>query len=292
MSMSCHRINNEAPSSMNKESSHDQFSLSTTQQVVWLDQILRPDSPCYNIGSVVLIEGELDEALLMRAFETVVDRHDALRLRLLKTQGLPLQTFRKTVPVEMTIHDFSDYADAEEHTKKFLRNAFMHPFDLNGELWFFNLIRVGNKRWYWQFLCHHLIGDSITLKLIPEYIADAYNHLLRGEEFTEIPPSYLDFMQEDSGYLNSQRYIQDKQFWQERYKHVSPTLISPHYPLKSASLNPLNRYSGNWIRICFSAWKRRWQHKGYLSCTLCMPLWLAISSAPFISHVQTVQKRL
>ncbi|KHD27357.1 hypothetical protein LH67_18860 [Xenorhabdus nematophila] len=95
--MSCNRINNEDKSSVNKDSSTCQFSLSTTQQVVWLDHILRPDSPCYNIGSVVLIEGKLDEALLRRAFETVVYRHDALRLRLIETQGLPLQELKKNV---------------------------------------------------------------------------------------------------------------------------------------------------------------------------------------------------
>ncbi|PHM37254.1 Amino acid adenylation [Xenorhabdus mauleonii] len=202
-----------------------QFSLSSTQQAVWLDQILRPNNPCYNIGSVIQFEGELDEALLVRAFEIVVGRHDALRLKLINTQKLPLQEIMESAPVSVTIHDFTGYTNPEEHAEQHIRAAFMHPFDLNSELWRFELLRVSENRWYWQFCCHHLIGDGITLGLIPEDIANIYSLLIKGEQPTETPPSYLDYVNEDRAYQSSQRYMQDRQFWLERYKNLPPALI-------------------------------------------------------------------
>ncbi|MBC8953403.1 non-ribosomal peptide synthetase [Xenorhabdus sp. PB62.4] len=229
MPMSCNRINNEDQLSFGNCSSSPShpFPLSSPQQVVWLDQILRPDSTCYNLGSVILIEGELDEALLVRAFETVVDRHDVLRLRLVNTQELPLQELADALPVSVTIHDFSGHANSEELAEQHIRAALIRPFDLNGELWRFELLRVSDNRWYWQFSCHHLIADGITLGLIPEEIANTYSRLAKGEELTEAVPSYLDFIDEDIAYLNSQRYRQDRQFWLERYKNLPPTLIQP-----------------------------------------------------------------
>ncbi|MDX7989388.1 non-ribosomal peptide synthetase, partial [Xenorhabdus sp. 12] len=220
-------INNEGQHLFENHSaspSH-QFSLSSTQQAVWLDQILRPNNPCYNIGSVIQFEGELDEALLVRAFEIVIGRHDALRLKLINTQKLPLQEVMESVPVSVTIHDFTGYTHPEEQAEQHIRAAFMRPFDLNSELWRFELLRVSENRWYWQFCCHHLIGDGITLGLVPEDIANTYSLLIRGEQPTEIPPSYLDFVNEDRAYQNSQRYTQDKQFWLERYKNLPPALI-------------------------------------------------------------------
>ncbi|MDC9594665.1 condensation domain-containing protein [Xenorhabdus sp. IM139775] len=239
MPMSCNGINNKninngstnsrdpLPPAAPPVSPSGKFPLSSTQQVVWLDQYLRPDSTCYNLGSVVLIEGELDEALLIRAFKTVVYRHDALRLRLVNTQELPLQELTTPDNVSVAIRDFSGHADAEEQAKQSIHAVFTCPFDLNGELWRFELLRVSDHRWYWQFCCHHLIGDAITLGLIAEDIANIYRCLIRGEEITQAAPSYLDFIDEDHAYLNSQRYQQDKQFWLERYKNLPPELIQP-----------------------------------------------------------------
>ncbi|MEQ1974761.1 non-ribosomal peptide synthase/polyketide synthase [Xenorhabdus sp. SGI240] len=203
------------------------FPLSSPQQVVWLDQILRPYSTCYNLGSVILVEGKLDDALLVRAVETVVHRHDALRLRLVKTQELPQQALTDALPVSVTIHDFSGYSDAEEQAEHYIRTAFMRPFDLYNELWRFALLRVSDNRWYCQFCCHHLIGDTTTLRLISEEIANTYTRLSKGKKSTKAAPSYLDLINEDHAYLNSQRYRQDQQFWSERYKNLPPALIQP-----------------------------------------------------------------
>ncbi|CAM4007491.1 condensation domain-containing protein [Xenorhabdus thuongxuanensis] len=229
MSTSRNSTNNENQLSLENSSASPsyKFPLSSPQQVVWLDQLFRPHSTCYNLGSVILAEGKLDEALLVRAVEAVVYRHDALRLRLVKTQELPLQALTDTLPVSVPIHDFSDHDNAEEQAEKYIRTAFTHPFDLYNELWRFELIRVSDKHWYWHFCCHHLIGDGITLGLIPEEIAKTYTRLSREEEFTETAPSYLDFIHEDNAYLNSQRYRQDQQFWSERYKNLPPALIQP-----------------------------------------------------------------
>ncbi|WP_156115396.1 amino acid adenylation domain-containing protein, partial [Xenorhabdus sp. NBAII XenSa04] len=236
MPMSCSRINNEKPLAFENSSVPScQFSLSSTQQVVWLDQIIRPDNPCYNLGSVVLIEGKLDEALLMRAFETVVYRHDALRLRLINTQALPLQEIAETLPISVTIHDFSQHTDAEAQATQHIRAAFMQPFDLNGALWRAELLRVNDTRWYWQFCCHHLIGDATSLGLIPEDLAYIYGGLIRGEQLFEPASSYLDFVTEDNAYFDSQRYVQDRQFWLERYANLPPALLQPLNPEKTTS---------------------------------------------------------
>ncbi|PHM60988.1 non-ribosomal peptide synthetase [Xenorhabdus ishibashii] len=215
MPMSCNSSNNI------------KFPLSSPQQVIWLDQCFRPHSTCYNLGSVILVEGKLDETLLVRAVETVVYRHDALRLRLVKTQEAPLQELTDISPVSVTIHDFSGYADAEEQAEQYIRTAFMRPFDLHSELWRFELLRVSDNRWYWQFCCHQLIGDIKTLRLISEEITNTYIRLSRGKKFTKAAPSYLDFINEDHTYLNSPRYLQDQQFWSDRYKNLPPALIQP-----------------------------------------------------------------
>ncbi|TYP15978.1 non-ribosomal peptide synthase/polyketide synthase [Xenorhabdus doucetiae] len=175
MPKSCNNINNRSI----------KFSLSSTQQAAWLAQYLHPNSTCYHFGSVVLIEGELDEALLVRAFEAVVYRHEALRLQPVESQELPQQALTDAGNVSVTIRDFSDHADPEEQAKQHIQAAFVRPFDLQGERWRFELLRVNDTRWYWQFCCHPLIGDEVTLRLIAEDVANIYRGLIRGGEITE-----------------------------------------------------------------------------------------------------------
>uniref|UniRef100_UPI001656C38C amino acid adenylation domain-containing protein n=1 Tax=Xenorhabdus indica TaxID=333964 RepID=UPI001656C38C len=204
-----------------------ELSLSSTQQVVWLDQILHPDTPNYNISTLVCIEGELDEVLFIQALESVVSRHDALRLRLVDTHGLPRQKLVDTLPVSLSIHDFSQYPDAETQVTQQTYATFIRPFHLYGELWRSELLRVSETRWYWQFCCHHLISDGLGLRLVIKDLADNYNRLVKGEALAEAAPSYLDFIVEDRAYLDSKLYTRDLQFWLERYKKLPPALIPP-----------------------------------------------------------------
>uniref|UniRef100_UPI0011AB338B non-ribosomal peptide synthetase n=1 Tax=Xenorhabdus miraniensis TaxID=351674 RepID=UPI0011AB338B len=207
-------------------SSHE-LSLSSTQQVVWLDQILHPDSPNYNISTLVCIDGKLDEALFTQAFESVVSRHDALRLRLVDTHGLPRQKLVDTLPISLSIHDFSQYPDAEAQATQQIHTTFMRPFHLYGELWRSELLRVSKTRWYWQFCCHHLISDGLGLRLVIKDLADNYNRLVKKEVQAEAAPSYLDFIVEDRTYLDSKLHTRDLQFWLGRYEKLPSALIPP-----------------------------------------------------------------
>ncbi|PHM69613.1 non-ribosomal peptide synthetase [Xenorhabdus sp. KJ12.1] len=213
----------------NHKPSCGEFSLSSTQQVIWLDQMTRPNSSDYNLSILILLEGELDELLFIQALEAVVSHHDALRLKLIETYGMPRQTFVETLPLPLTVYDFSQETDAEFRAEQQMHANFIRPFCLYNELWHTGLFRVGENRWYWQFCCHHLILDGMGLKLIFKELLEHYRHLATGENLPDIAPSYLDFITEDQAYLNSKLYMRDLQFWQKRYETLPSALLPlPH----------------------------------------------------------------
>ncbi|WP_242688082.1 non-ribosomal peptide synthetase, partial [Photorhabdus stackebrandtii] len=225
-------------SSENPFTSSHELSLSSTQQVIWLDQILHPDSPNYNISTLVCIDGALDEVLFTQALEAVVSRHDTLRLRLVDTHGLPRQKLVDTSSVSLAVHDFSHYADAEAQATQQVHATFIRPFHLYGELWRSELLRVSDTRWYWQFCCHHLISDGLGLRLVIKDLADNYNRLVKGDTLADVAPSYLDFIVEDRTYLDSKLHTRDLQFWLERYEKLPPALIPPSNPGTSVTHSP------------------------------------------------------
>ncbi|MBI6548980.1 non-ribosomal peptide synthetase, partial [Xenorhabdus lircayensis] len=205
--------------------------LSSPQQVIWLDQVIHPDSSNYNIGFFICIDGKLDEILFNLAFRAVVSRHDTLRLHFIQTHDFPLQAVADTHPMPVVTHDFSPHVDAEDQARQHIDTLFMLPFHLDDEtLWRSELLRVSHTRCYWQFCCHHLIIDGIGLGLFLEDIVEAYNYLVRGEILNKAAPSYLDFIADDQTYLASQRYSHDLQFWLQRYKSLPPPLLPPVNP--------------------------------------------------------------
>ncbi|MBI6548982.1 amino acid adenylation domain-containing protein [Xenorhabdus sp. VLS] len=203
------------------------YPLSSPQEVIWLDQVIHSDSPKYNIGLFTCIAGELNEALFAHAFKTLVSRHDTLRLQLINTHALPRQKIDVTLPVSVAIHDFSSHLDAETQARQHIDAEFMRPFNLDGELWRAEILRVSNTRRYWQFCCHHLIMDGSSLFMLLGEVINAYNQLVRKEALNETAPSYLDFIADDRAYFASQRYSHDLQFWGKRYENLPQPLLLP-----------------------------------------------------------------
>ncbi|MFJ5362464.1 amino acid adenylation domain-containing protein, partial [Pectobacterium sp. CHL-2024] len=215
------------PSVLNSDHSSDsnKLPLSSTQQVVWLDQTLNPDSPNYNIGTWLRIDEHLDETLFSQAFEMLVSRHDALHLQLIHTHGLPLQALTDAFSTSINVYDFSHYDDAEERAQQHIHATFMRPFDLRGKLWSSDLLRVSDTHRYWQFCCHHLIADGWSLKLLVNKLVATYNQLKKSDNAGEIAPAYLDYIAEDLIYLDSRHYQSDLKFWLDRYSTLPPALI-------------------------------------------------------------------
>ncbi|MDX7989405.1 amino acid adenylation domain-containing protein [Xenorhabdus sp. 12] len=208
--------------------------LSTIQQAIWLEQAIRPDSSNYNIGFFIRIEGKLNEALFARAFEEAVHYHDALRLQFTDIHGLPSQEVVDTCPASMVIRDFSPYPDAETQTKQHIDATFIRQFHLNGTLWSSELLQVSQSCRYWQFCCHHLLNDGTGLFTLLNNVINAYNCLMREEPLSWNAFSYLDFVQNERTYLDSQAYSQDLQFWLQRFEKPPSPLLYPVHADKTA----------------------------------------------------------
>ncbi|PHM26381.1 non-ribosomal peptide synthetase [Xenorhabdus ehlersii] len=211
----------------NNSLSSPTYPLSSPQQAIWFDQAIHPHSSNYNLSIFICIEGELKETLFARAFESVVDCHDTLRLQFINTHALPSQKVVHSLPITLDIQDFSSRPDAETRVKQYMDAEFMRPFHLSETLWRTTLLRVSNTCRYWQFCCHHLVIDGTGMFLLINKVIDAYNRLMKGETLNNSAHSYLDFITDNLNYLASEHYSHDRQFWLKRYENLPPPLLQP-----------------------------------------------------------------
>ena len=203
------------------------FPLSSVQQVVWLDQILHPQAPIYNIGLAWKISGPVDSTLLQRAINSVANRHESFRMLLSAHDELARQSYLKQVNIALPVHDFSAQADADQAARAHMHQAFSQPFDLkDGLLWESQLVISGSACHYWLLRHHHLMTDGFGLALIVHAVADAYNTLLAQNEPAEAGASYIDFIAEDQDYLASPRFERDREYWYQRYQKLPDPLFT------------------------------------------------------------------
>ena len=72
--------------------------LSFAQQRLWFLDKLIPNNPFYNIPAALRLTGKLDYLALKQAFNTIVQRHEALRTNFVEVNGQPMAIARSAAP--------------------------------------------------------------------------------------------------------------------------------------------------------------------------------------------------
>ncbi|MDO7929211.1 amino acid adenylation domain-containing protein [Pseudomonas sp. KFB-139] len=215
------------------------YGLASVQQGIWLDQMAHPELPYYNIGMAMEIRGEIDVPLFEKAIQLVVERHDSLRLSFDVQDGVACQRVLPRVDVALEVVDLSGEQDPEKVARAYLQEEFRRPFaSLTGVLWSVRLVRCGPQLYYWLTRYHHLMTDGISVMLMGRAVEQAYNGLLIGEDDPAQGPSYLSFLEEDRGYLESSRFERDRAFWQEVFAELPPPLLQQRFAVPGNGVAP------------------------------------------------------
>ncbi|MDM8558174.1 amino acid adenylation domain-containing protein [Candidatus Parabeggiatoa sp. HSG14] len=207
------------------------YPLSSNQKDIWFDQILHPDIPFYNIGGYLRIDGPIDPAIFEKSLNQVIQDNDALRIILHKGEDLPTQTFAENVQIKLDFHDFSNQENANQLAVDWMQHEFVKPFQLyEGFLFQFALCKVSDNCYYWSKKYHHLIVDEWAISLITQRMAIFYNTLLSGQPVIEQKNhSYQNFIENDIAYLESEKHVQDKHYWLDKFQNLpEPFSFSKH----------------------------------------------------------------
>ena len=205
--------------------------LTSPQRGIWIDQLIHGELPLYNIGGWVHLRGSLDVQLFRRAVQELIRQHDALRLQLTRSrdaEGVPRQTVRPSLEVDVPLQDFRGVPDPRKAADEWMQQRFVQPFLLEGQpLFRFDLIRVADEEHFWLMQYHHLVTDGWGIALLRRSLADIYT-ALRGNQIPEREnSSYLEFIEEDLHYVDSEAHEQDRAYWLRQIANPPEPLLEP-----------------------------------------------------------------
>ncbi|WP_448695033.1 amino acid adenylation domain-containing protein [Pseudomonas moraviensis] len=230
-----------APAADDLSVPRETFALTAAQRDIWLDQLSRGDSPLYNIGGYVELNGPLDPAVMQAALQSLVANNDALRTVLLPgagADGMPLQTFASTMPVAVPLFDLSALDDAQAAAQALVKQQMQQVYRLDGEpLFRFCLIRLDEERHWLATQAHHLILDGWGFGQMLKSLGEIYTALSEGQPATLSAPSYVDFIADDARYQGSDRHARDRAYWLDKYRTPPEPLLMPRHRQDSGQVS-------------------------------------------------------
>ena len=240
------------------------FQLASNQLDIWHDQSAHPESPLYNIGGTLILNGEINYKTLNEALQWLIDENDAFRLTISK-QALNTQKLLEKLNFNLEFVDFSSNLSPEKDAQNWLDFNFKQPFSLNENdlLWHFALIKESEHRFYLMTKYHHLIADGWSTTVVIARLAEIYNAFVNNQTIEKKSSHrYFDFMEEEKQYLNSRAYQIDNEYWNKRLPVAPLALISRRYPsssndslpksnlhrfiIKRTLYNEINKFSSNY----------------------------------------------
>ncbi|MGE7989606.1 condensation domain-containing protein, partial [Pseudomonas sp. NPDC089554] len=207
------------------------FSLSSTQQSVWLDQLLSPDTPSYNIGVTIEVHGEVNLEAFTRAVHAVIAQHDALRLVFREHDGHAQQRVLSSLEPPVSYHDWRAEPDAHARALATIGELNRTPFALHEQpLWHMEWFQLSDTHALWNSRYHHLVCDGTSVSLVGNAVTNAYDQLMRGEQpqwDEQLAQGYRHFTAQDQQYLVSERYAKARAYWLEQFPTLPDPLLQP-----------------------------------------------------------------
>jgi amino acid adenylation domain-containing protein len=189
--------------------------LTAGQKALWFLHRLAPESLAYVLGGAARLHGEIDAEVLRRAFETLVERHPALRTTFPEGPEGPVQRIAET-GLELVQEEAADWEDARLLER--LRAAVFQPFDLEtGPLFRVTLVSRGGERWL-AVSVHHIVSDFASLAVL----ARELGLLAAGGALEPVPLGLGDYARWEERRLAGADGERLWSWWRERLAGVPP----------------------------------------------------------------------
>lgn len=203
------------------------FRLTHPQQRIWIEEQINPDSSMFNIGGTVRIYGAVNLRLLEQAVLIFIRTNHGMRLKIVDMEGAAKQYIGEFDVSRLDYKDFRSCPDPVSAFQTWVNTEAAKPFRLTEEwLFYFAMFRIDEQDSGYFIKLHHIIADGWSIRILTDQICSIYKQLLYGEEINEqeIENTYIDYVELEQQYLNSERFLKNKRFWNERFAAPSEVL--------------------------------------------------------------------
>lgn len=202
------------------------FNLTNPQQAIWLTEQFYKGQNINNVCGTLYVQKALDFDIFEKAINLFVQNNDSVRIRLhLQNDGSIKQYFSEYKPFKVNIINI----ETEEDLTSLRTEITSKPFELLEQpLVTFTMFKFPNNHGGFIGNFHHTICDSWSGGICANQVLDNYCKLIKGEEIIfDSSLSYKNYISAEQDYLNSEKFLKDKTYWEEIYSTIPENATIP-----------------------------------------------------------------
>ncbi len=195
---------------------------------IYVDQLLNPESPYYNIGLYIKLKGRLDKEKFIETINSSANVFDAYKMRFELNGNEPHCFFDDAYnQLEVNEINFSQLDDPKMEAKVWMQGRFNTPFTIQKDekLFEHTLIKIAHDEYWFFFKYHHLITDAYGFTIWVNYISQKYKSLLTGNAIQPVYPNYSNEAIRASAYRDSLDYELDGKYWKDKINNRPENLL-------------------------------------------------------------------
>ena len=210
----------------------ERLPLSYAQQRLWFLDRLGGTSVEYNIPQALRLRGDLDEAALVGAVNTIVERHESLRTHFAEVDGEAVQVVEPVSRIEVPVEDLSGWEEAErdQRVKEELRREAAKPFDLaHGPVLRMKLLKLQDREHILLRTMHHIVSDGWSEAVFSREMGVLYEAHRQGVEspLRPLAVQYADFTLWQREWLEGGALDEGLKYWKEHLAGIPEQLELP-----------------------------------------------------------------
>ena len=193
------------------------LELTSQQKNIWNTEMFYSKTNINSIGGYLLINEPVNIDLLEKAANLYIKTNEAPRLHFDLKNGEPVQFVTDYYPFKLPVISVKDFKSLSKLTTELVSK----PFEvINSNLYNFTLFKMPDGKGGIIAIFHHLIGDAWSMGLFITRFVNIYTQLLKGSTDFEETPNYSEYITSCKDYKASNKYIKDKEFWENTFNKV------------------------------------------------------------------------
>ena len=200
------------------------YDLTIPQKSILLTEQYYSNTNINNICGTAILKTKVDFTILEKALNLLVQNNDSLRIKLVKKDNSYKQTLcdYEYFPINIIeLNSQDELRDLQNSTVKKL-------FNLEDNLYELKMFKFPEGNGGFIVNIHHIISDGWSLGLISRRVMEAYEALLNTATVEYNPNySYLNYIDSEQKYLNSNKFIIDKKYWNEKFSTIPASISLP-----------------------------------------------------------------
>ncbi|MGD2093175.1 MAG: amino acid adenylation domain-containing protein, partial [Candidatus Aminicenantes bacterium] len=205
------------------------YALSSAQQRLYFLQQMDEAGMAYNMPSVWVMKGDVDQARMADTFSQLIQRHESFRTSFIMVDDKPAQRIHDEVEFEIEYDQSLVHCQGRGEVpspikvEKIIRN-FIRPFDLSET----PLLRVGlvllkEQKHLLMVDMHHIISDGMSVGiLVQDFVA-----LYSWDTLPVIRIHYKDYTVWQSREKERERIREQGEYWEQEFEGEIPIFEFP-----------------------------------------------------------------